>query len=228
VGLLGLWWTASSFFGALRTAVNDAFNVTQTRPFYVQKVMDVAGVAAVGALFIFSIMITFLLQLLRATTGSLPLSGEATGFLWALVTFLAGLVISFAAFTVVYKYVPNMEVKLRHAMIGAALAAILFEATKFGFSFYLSYFGNYEATYGTFGALIAFMFWAYLTGIYLVLGAEVASEYPRVHAGYHDIPEALRPPSLLDKARAQWHRLRAKLPGGEPTAPVDRPRDLSN
>jgi membrane protein len=217
-GLLGLAWAAASFFGALRTAINDAFDVTQSRPFPVQKLMDLAGVIGVGLLFVASILLTFLVQLLRATTDSIPLIGEATGLFWGLVAFFVPLLVSFTAFAIVYKFVPNTEVEWKHALIGAAPSALLFEFTKLGLSFYLSYFGNYEATYGAFGAVIAFLFWGYLTGIYLILGAEVASEYPRVHAGYHDIPEALQPPSMLDKARAKWARLSARL-RGKPTEP---------
>lgn len=226
-GLLGLAWSAASFFGALRTALNDAFEVGQSRPFPLQKAMDVAGVIAIGLLFVLSILVTFLLQVVRATTNSLPVIGEATGPLWAITAFVVPLLISFTAFTVVYKFVPNTEVEWKHALIGAAVPAMLFEVTKFGFSFYLSYFGNYEATYGSFGAVIAFLFWAYLTGIYLILGAEVASEYPRVHAGYHDIPEALRPPGLLDKVRARWARLKTRFTGG-PEPPGKAGAETSN
>ena len=224
-GLLGLAWSAASFFGALRTAINDAFEVTQSRPFPVQKLMDLAGVIVLGLIFVVSILLTFLLQLLRATTDSLPLVDDATGVFWGLAAFFVPLGISFMAFAIVYKFVPNTEVEWKHALIGAAPAAVLFELTKLGLSFYLSYFGNYEATYGTFGAIIAFLFWGYLTGIYLILGAEIASEYPKVHAGYHDIPEALQPPSLLDKARAQWNRFKERFGGDEETS-ADRPGNL--
>ncbi|MEX2236785.1 MAG: YihY/virulence factor BrkB family protein [Dehalococcoidia bacterium] len=228
IGIIGLAWSASSFFGALRTAINDAFDVKQHRSFPVQKAMDVGGVIAVGMIFVISILVTFLLQITRATTGMIPLFGEATGFFWGLLAFFIPLAISFVAFTVVYKYVPNTHVDWKPALIGAAIPALLFEITKFGFSFYLSYFGNYEATYGTFGAMIAFLFWAYLTGIYLILGAEVAAEYPRVHRGEHDLPDALKPPGMLDKMRVRWAWIKAKLFGGpepveEPSLPQGHP-----
>ncbi|MPZ23483.1 MAG: YihY family inner membrane protein [Dehalococcoidia bacterium] len=221
-GVLGLLWSASSFFGALRTSLNDAWGVTQTRPFPAQKAMDIAGVLAIGLLFVLSIVATFMLQLLRSTSDMLPLVGEATGPLWAIVAILLPMAFSFAAFTVVYMYVPNTHVELKHAMAGAIVPALLFEATKFGFSFYLSQFGNYEATYGAFGALIAFLFWAYLTGIYIMVGAQIAAEYPRVERGEYDQIEALRPPGPLTRLRAAYRRL-ARKSGEQRPSPAEEP-----
>jgi membrane protein len=211
LGLLGLMWSASSYFGALRTAINDVWEVRQSRPFPLQKAMDLGAVIGVLALLVLSVATTFILQVLRGTSESFPVGGEAAGPLWTLAAFLVPVAISFVTFTVVYYFVPNTKVELRHAMIGAVVATVLFEATKIGFAYYLRYFGNYEATYGSFGALIAFLFWAYLIGIYVLMGAQVASEYPRVQRGDYDIPEALRGPSLIDRIKAAWLSLRSRL-----------------
>ena len=86
----------------------------------------------------------------------------------------------------VYKLIPDVRTRFRHVWTGALLAALLFELIKNGFALYLRYFGNYDAVYGSLGAVIAFLFFIYLSSIILLLGAEVASEWPRVLHGHYD------------------------------------------
>ncbi len=57
---------------------------------------------------------------------------------------------------------------------------------KNGFAIYLRYFGNYDAVYGSLGAVIAFLFFVYVSANVLLLGAEMAAEWPRVSHGHYD------------------------------------------
>ena len=93
---------------------------------------------------------------------------------------------SFGAFVVLYRFVPNAPIKIGDVWPGALVAAIFFEVIKNGFSFYLANFGRYDVIYGSLGAVVAFLFWMYLAAVVLLLGAEVASEYPRVRSGKYD------------------------------------------
>ena len=78
--------------------------------------------------------------------------------------------------------------------------------TKIAFSIYLENFSNYDLVFGSLGAVAAFLFWVYLSANILLLGAEVASEYPRVLRG--DYAEARPPP-----ARPLRETVRARLRG---------------
>ena len=85
------------------------------------------------------------------------------------------------------------------------MAAVLFEILKNGFAFYLEHFGNYDVVYGSLGAIMVFLFWTYLTAIILLLGAEVASEYPRVLRG--DYAEAVAAAAPSEPLRRRLLRL---------------------
>ncbi len=89
---------------------------------------------------------------------------------------------------------PATTVKLREVWPGALVAALFFEVGKFGFTIYLANFSSYGAVYGSLGAIVAFLFWVYITAVILLFGAEVASEYPRVLRG--DYPETEKKPPL--------------------------------
>ena len=63
------------------------------------------------------------------------------------------------------------------------MAALLFDATKSLFVFYLENYAAYDRVYGLLAAAVVLMVWAYLSGLVLMIGAEVASEYQRIRLG---------------------------------------------
>ncbi|MEZ2126229.1 MULTISPECIES: YihY/virulence factor BrkB family protein [unclassified Sinorhizobium] len=87
------------------------------------------------------------------------------------------LVIVAAAVTAVYRFGPSRKpAKFRWLTWGAALTTAAWIAMSLGFSFYLENFANYNATYGTLGALVGFLMWTWLSVLILIVGAEINSE----------------------------------------------------
>jgi len=187
VGLLGLAWSASALFGAIRTSLNIAWDIETSRHFVKQKLLDLGMVAGVGVFFLLSIGTTTLLRTTQEASSDIlgPLSSN-TAFFWRVTPYLMPAIFSFGAFTVLYRFVPNAPIKIGDVWPGALIAAIFFEIIKNGFSFYLANFGRYDVVYGSLGAVVALLFWMYLSAVVLLLGAEVASEYPRVKSGKYD------------------------------------------
>lgn len=83
------------------------------------------------------------------------------------------LILSIAAFTLVYAAVPNTRVPLRHALVGGVFTAVLFEAAKKAFGLYVSFFPSYQLIYGAFAAVPLFLLWIYLSWIIVLFGAEL-------------------------------------------------------
>ena len=83
------------------------------------------------------------------------------------------LLLSVAAFTLIYAAVPNTRVPLRHALIGGVFTAVLFEAAKQVFGLYVSYFPSYQLIYGAFAAVPLFLLWIYLSWMIVLFGAEL-------------------------------------------------------
>ncbi len=188
-GLIGMAWSGSNMFGVIRRSINTAYDLEQHRPFVQQKLLDLAMVPAMGIFFLTSIFATTFLRAVRQFSGDLAVLGEVAetaGPGWDAASYLIPFALSFVAFVVMYWVIPATNVRPRDVWPGALVAAALFEVGKTGFAFYLENFGNYDIGYGSLGAVAAFLFWVYISAIILLLGAEVASEYPRVMRGDYD------------------------------------------
>ncbi|MEX2237572.1 MAG: YihY/virulence factor BrkB family protein [Dehalococcoidia bacterium] len=179
IGLVGTLLSASAMFGALRTALNNAWHVQATHSWPVQKLIDVGAVVAIGALFLTSVAATGVLQIVRTATEDLGFLTDLTGPGWDIFFILLPTFISFTAFAVIYRFVPNRHIPWEYVLLGSLLAALFFEIAKNAFAFYLRYFTTFDETYGSIGVMLAFIAWIYVSGVITLVGAEVTSEYAR-------------------------------------------------
>lgn len=83
-------------------------------------------------------------------------------------------IITWIAFTMLYKWVPDCGVKWTYAFSGGTIAACLLEIAKSGFTLYVSHFHTYEILYGALASIPLFLIWIYLTWLIVLVGAEIA------------------------------------------------------
>lgn len=82
-----------------------------------------------------------------------------------------------AAVSALYRFAPSRApARLRWLTWGAAMSTAGWFLMSLGFSFYLDHFANYDATYGTLGALIGLLVWLWLSIVILIVGAELNGE----------------------------------------------------
>ncbi|MBV2130083.1 virulence factor BrkB family protein [Arsukibacterium indicum] len=96
--------------------------------------------------------------------------GVSNVILW-LIPYLMSLL----AFFILYLVVPNLKVRVRHALWGALLATVLFEFFKRGFTLYVSEFPSYQALYGALALVPILFIWVYLSWLVVLLGAELTA-----------------------------------------------------
>ena len=184
LSLLGLLWSSTLLFGAITRAVNRAWDIEQDRPFYIEKPRHVLMALSLAPLFLMSVTLTTGLQVLGSE--EIPVFGGLSFLEHNGINALARplpFLFSFVIFLSIYKFTPIVKTHLRYIWPGALVAAILFELAKSVFVFYLENYAAYEKIYGTLGSAIASLAWAYVSGLIVVVGAEVSSENYRMRRG---------------------------------------------
>ena len=179
VSLVALIWSANQVFVAIRRALNRAWGVERTHPFIHRRLLEAAMMGSIVLLVLISWASVALFSAIRPL---LPpaLAVPGSGPVAAAVTALTSFALSLGVFALLYRYVPKANVTWADVRLGALLAAILFEAGKYAFSWYLTGFARYSLIYGSLGTTIVFLVWTYLVALILLLGAELTAEYARL------------------------------------------------
>jgi membrane protein len=204
IGLLTLAWSGSSMFGVVRSSLNQVFHVSAPRPIVLQKLLDIGIVLAFAPFFIGSVVATSALRFARSASLNLHYLGdlpENLGAAWWIASTVLPIAISFIAFFFTYWLIPAHRTKAKYVVGGSLLAAVLFEIVKVGFTIYVENFSSYDVVFGSLGAVVAFLFWVYLSANILLLGAEVVSETPDVMAGHFDVRQPSTGPERTNKQK---------------------------
>ena len=108
----------------------------------------------------------------------LGLSGAADG-VGALAQLGTSLALAFVAFSLLYRVVPPVPVRLVDVLPAAAFATLGVHLAGAGFSVYLERFADFDDVYGPLGAVLAFLLLVWVTATVLLLGACIAATWPR-------------------------------------------------
>jgi membrane protein len=99
--------------------------------------------------------------------------------------------VTWVGLSVLYQLVPNCRVRWRDAIAGALAGALLFEAARNGFAWYVQDLANYQAVYGALAVIPILLIWIYLSWVIVLLGATLTAALDAFE--YHDPLEMLPP-----------------------------------
>src|ERR1700710_2944179 len=180
IGFVLALWTLSGSMNALMRAVNSAYGRRETRGFVRQRLTALAMIACLVLAAALVICFLVLGPVLSGEAGSALGLESAIGWVWWAVQWpilLLGLLTAFAA---IYVLAPDVEHPRFNILApGTVLAVIVWLVASAGFSVYVATFASYNKTWGSLAAVIVLMTWLWLSGVALLLGAEVNSEAER-------------------------------------------------
>ncbi|HLP97673.1 MAG TPA: YihY family inner membrane protein [Sideroxyarcus sp.] len=84
-------------------------------------------------------------------------------------------ILTSAAFTLLFRVVPNRYVPMRHAIIGGVIAAVAFETMNRAFAIYIASFPTYKLVYGAFASVPIFLLWVYFSWVTVLFGAIITA-----------------------------------------------------
>ena len=172
-GLLATVWAASTGMYAIMQHLNITYDVKEARSF-------VRGRAtALGLSLLFAVLVLGAFSLIVLGGIMQDWLGHQLGFSTALLTAFAvfrWVVIMLAlllGFAMIYWIGPNVEQKFKFITPGSVFGVSALIIASLGFAIYTRNFGEYDATYGSIGAVIILMMWLYIAGLVILVGSEI-------------------------------------------------------
>jgi membrane protein len=173
VGFLILIWAAMQIFVNAAVAMNLAFNVRETRNWFAVRGLSLMLMATCGVLALLTLVFSAMPPLLaRFPIWPMFVQGKPLTMLNVVFELLA-VVDNTILYFLLYRFLPNVRVPMKAALIGSCAASILWEAAKRGLASWLLL-PNFSV-YGGLANLILIVLWMYYSMLILVLGAEVTA-----------------------------------------------------
>jgi len=169
-------WSASSGVKTMFEAMNVAYDEREKRNFFVLNGIalsfTLAGIIGAMVMIAAAVIVPAVLSFI----------GLGPGFEWLLRigSYVILALVLMLGLAVLYRFGPSrQQAKWRWVSPGAALATAIILIVSLLFSWYAANFGNYDATYGSLGGLIALLTWMWISITAVIIGAELNSEAER-------------------------------------------------
>jgi membrane protein len=176
VALLTLVWSATSVFNILARNINRAFPDARLLDFFKGRLRGLLIFFGIGFLVLLSLATSTLIGLIPVI--EIPINGIYLHetILWQIGGFVLPVFLNWMMFWGLYQWVPTVPVSRKASLIGSLIAGVAWVLLNNGFTWYLSSgLSQYQLVYGSLGTIVALLFWVYLTGIIVLIGAHLTA-----------------------------------------------------
>ncbi|WBG66388.1 YihY/virulence factor BrkB family protein [Pseudomonas citronellolis] len=173
VGIVVALWSSSAAVRSLMNALNAAYDVREARPVWRRVPLSLLYTLGLAVMLM---LVTALMILGPQVMGWIA---ERIGLqdyvvvLWSLLRWPVMVLLMMMAVAVIYYATPNVKQKFRFITPGSVLAVVAWVAASLAFGFYVKNFADYNAMYGSVGAIIVLLLYFYISAAVLLLGAEL-------------------------------------------------------
>lgn len=175
-GVLAALWAASNGMGAITQALNVAYDVEESRPWWKQRLVAVQLTVLLSFLIVTALILLLYGSRIADWLAAYFGFGTAFSLVWKIAQWPLVLLFMLLAFAFIYYAAPDLkEQKWTWLTPGSAMGVTIWLLVSFGFKVYLHFFNSYSATYGSLGAVIILMLWLYFAGSAILIGGEINS-----------------------------------------------------
>lgn len=173
LGFAGALWATSTGMYAVMQQLNITYDVKESRGFFKARLIAIALSLLFAVLVLGGFTLIVLGGQIQDWLGARygVSEGVLTTFVvlrWLVI--LLGLVLAFA---IIYYLAPDVDQSFVFITPGSVIGVTVLMLASLGFSWYAQNFGDYDATYGSIGAVIVLMLWLYIAGLVILLGSEI-------------------------------------------------------
>lgn len=179
LGLLGALWSSSAAMGAAIGAMNRAYDIEESRAWWRVKLLAIALTVGLAFFILLSLVLVLAgpeLADFMARRFGVP---GVWAWLWKVALWPVVFVLVSTGMGLIYYFAPDADQEWVWVTPGSVVGAALWLIGTLGFRFYVLQYGNYEETYGAVGGIIVLLLWFYLSGLIVVIGAELNAEIER-------------------------------------------------
>ena len=176
LGILGAIWSSSAALVAIIGSLNRAYDIEEGRPWWKVRLTAIGLTVALALL----IVVSFSLIVAGPTVAdhlasSLGL-GDVFEWTWRILQWPLAFLLVAVAIGLVYYFAPDAEQDWVWITPGAVVSTLLWVIVSLVFKFYVANFADYNATYGAVGGVIVLLLWFYISGLAILVGAEMNAE----------------------------------------------------
>jgi membrane protein len=180
-GGLALIWASLGVFGAITSAVNEAWGVEKQRSFLKHRMVSFLMLVAAGGVMILALLAVSAIQIAQASWFGVVLS--RFHWLTALQTltfqYLTTILLILGVGLVFY-FIPNAKTRFRDVWVGAILTGVLWRVAFDGFAWYIGHNSQLSKIHGSIAAVVVFLLWIYVSSVILMFGVEFTAAYARL------------------------------------------------
>jgi membrane protein len=175
-GLLATVWTASGGLAATIEALNIAYHVEETRPFWKTRPLAVALSFVLGFLLLSALAVMTLGPHFGEWLANRTQCSWIFAAAWPFIHWTIAVGFTVLAVELLYFWAPNVKQRFGSSLPGALLAVVCWVALSYGIGIYFRNFAHLNKTYGVIGAVIGLMIWLYWISFAMLVGAELNAE----------------------------------------------------
>jgi membrane protein len=179
-GILFTIWFASGAFAALINALNRAYDVQETRPFWKVRGIAILMTLGLSVLILVGVLLLIVGEPIGRTVAEIFGLGELFELVWNIVRWPAALFFMMFTVALLYYFAPDVDQPFRWITPGGLIGVLLWVLASAAFSFYVSNFGTYNKTYGSIGVVIILLLYLYISSLTILFGAELNATLVRM------------------------------------------------
>lgn len=181
VGILGTIWAASGAFSALINALNRAYDVQETRPFWKVKGIAILMTLGLSVLVLGGTLLLIAGPSIGETIAEVFTLGDEFVVVWNVVRWPAALLFMVATVALLFYFAPDAGQPFRWITPGGFVGIALWVLASLVFNAYLSSdFNTYDKTYGSIGTVIVLLLYLYISSLTILFGATLNATLVRI------------------------------------------------
>ena len=201
VGIVIALYTASAGVRLMMSAMNAAYDVVEGRPVWKRFPLSIVyTVGIAGMLLIAAALMVLGPQVMGWIAAQVGLE-DFIVTVWTIARWPVIVILMMVAVALIYYVMPDVKQDFRFITPGSVLAVVVWIIASLGFAFYVKTFANYNAMYGSIGAIIVLLLYFYISAAVLLLGAEMNAVIEHMSSEGKDAGEKV--PGELDETPKQ-------------------------